>query len=125
MNRLPASIESAEQELRQSRAALLAEYRAIEARMRRSARSPLVVGGVLLGAAAIGFLAVHKRNERARPQPREQRGVWPTVVQVGQMLLPLLAALKAAQEATAGRKAISRATGTPEDQPPEQTRKLQ
>lgn len=117
----PVSIESAEQDLAESRALLQAEYQAIDAKVRRTASSPLLVGGVLLGAAAIGYLAVGKRDKRDRPAPQEKRGAWGQVLQIGQMLLPLLGALKAAQEAKAGRKAISRATGTPEDQPPENT----
>ncbi len=125
INKAQVSIESAEQALAESKALLQAEYQAIEAKVRRSASSPLLVGGVLLGAAAIGYLAVGKREERARPAPREKRGAWGQVLQIGQLVLPLLGALKAAQEAKAGRKAIAHATGTPEDQPPENTRRLQ
>lgn len=125
MNKSPVSIESAEQDLAESRALLQAEYRAIEAKVRRRATSPLLVGGVLLGAAAIGYLAAGKRDKPDRPAPREKRGAWSQVLQIGQMLLPLLGAFKAAQEAKAGRKAIAHATGTPEDQPPENTRRLQ
>ncbi len=125
MNKPPVSIASAEQELAEAKALLQAEYQAIETKVRRNASSPMLVGGVLLGAAAIGYLIVGKRDERARPILREKRGAWPQILQIGQMLLPLVGALKAAQEAKAGRKAIAHATGTPEDEPPENTRSLQ
>jgi len=125
INKSPVSIESAEHDLAEAKALLQAEYQALEAKVRRSASSPLLVGGVLLGAAAIGYLAAGKRDKPDRPAPRETRGAWSQVLQIGQMVLPLLGALKAAQEAKAGRKAIAHATGTPEDQPPENTRRLQ
>ncbi len=124
VNKSLVSIESAEQDLAESKALLQAEYHAIEAKVRRSARSPLLIGGVLLSAAAIGYLAAGKRDKPTLRSPREKRGTWGQVLEIGQVLLPLVGALKAAQEAKKGRKAIALATGTPEDQPPENTRRL-
>jgi len=123
-DKAPVSIESAEQELAESKALLQAEYQALESKVRRGATSPLVIGGVLLGAAAIGYLAIGKRNKPALPSLRQKRGTWGQALEVGQLLLPLVAAFKAAQEAKKGRKAIAHATGTPEDAPPEETRRL-
>ncbi|MEJ7667562.1 MAG: hypothetical protein WKH97_02280 [Casimicrobiaceae bacterium] len=125
MNKSPVSIESAEQELAEAKALLQAEYQAIEAKVRRTASSPFLIGSVLVGAAAIGYLAVGKRDKPDLSHRREKRGAWGQVLQIGQMLVPLLGALKAAQEAKAGRKAIAHATGTPVDEPPENTRRLQ
>ncbi|MBA3504345.1 MAG: hypothetical protein H0T80_01015 [Betaproteobacteria bacterium] len=125
MDKRPISIESAEQDLAEAKALLEAEYHAVEAKVRRSASSPLLVGGVLLGAGAIGYLFAGKREKPDLSYRREKRGAWGQVLQIGQMLVPLLGALKAAQEAKAGRKAIAHATGTPVDEPPENTRRLQ
>jgi hypothetical protein len=125
MNKSRISIESAEHDLAESRALLRAEYQAIEAKVRRSASKPQLVGGLLLGAAVIGYLAVSKRAKPDRAAPREKRGAWSQVLQIGQLLLPLLGVLRTAQNAKAGRKAISRGTGAPEERRPENSRRLQ
>ena len=125
MEKSSDSLASAEQELAESKALLLSEYHAVTTEARRKASSPLLVGGVLFGAAAIGYLAAGKREKPSLSLPRQKSGGWGQLLQFGQMLLPLVGALKAAQEAKAGRKAIAYATGTPEDQPPENTRRLQ
>ncbi len=113
MNESVDSIETAERRVADAKAVMSAEYHAVVAKTRRSASSPLLVGGILLGALAIGYFAAGKRRAPAVALAREKRGVWPQLLQIGQILLPLLGALKAAQESKAGRKAIVRATGDP------------
>lgn len=119
MNESVDSIATAERLVADAKAVMAAEYHTVIAKTRRSASSPLLVGGVLLGAMAIGYLAVGKRGKPDLALTREKRGAWPQLLQIAQILLPLLGALKAAQEAKAGRKAIVRATGAPEEQPGE------
>ena len=114
MSKSPVSIESAEQEVVEAKARVLAEYRAVESKVRRSASSPLLVGGVLLGAAALGYLALGNRDKGVRAASREKRGAWREVLRIAQMLLPLLGALEAAQKASAGRKASSHTASTSE-----------
>jgi hypothetical protein len=104
MNESPVSIESAEQEVVEAKAQVRAEYRAVESKVRRSASSPLLVGGVLLGAAAIGYLALGERDKGVRAASREKRGAWREVLRIAQMLLPLLGAQDGAGSERPGAK---------------------
>jgi len=56
MNEHPRPIFLAEQQVGQARMAVLAEYQAARANLRRRVGSPLVIGGVLLGALVLGYL---------------------------------------------------------------------
>ena len=56
MNKHTDSIVLAEQQVAEARTAVLAEYQAARANLRRRVGSPLFIGGVLLGALALGYL---------------------------------------------------------------------
>ena len=70
----------------------------VRAKLNRRAGSPAFIGGVLLGAVALGYLAVG----RGKPRPRvyaESHGAWWRAVKTAQVLLPLLMALNSATSA--------------------------
>ena len=95
MNRRSDAIVLAEQQVAEARTAALDEYRAARAKLHRRLSSPLFIGGVLLGAIALGYLALG----RGRPKPAvhpESSGVWWRVIRTAQVMVPLLIALDSA-----------------------------
>jgi hypothetical protein len=95
MNERSDSIVLAEQQLAEARTAVLAEYQAARAKLRRRMGSPVFIGGVLLGAIALGYLALG-RGKPKRPVHPGSPGAGSRVVKTVQVLLPLLMALNSA-----------------------------
>jgi hypothetical protein len=119
MNKTDDSIVLAERQVAERRAALRGQYRALEGKVRRTASSPAILVGVLLGAIVIAYFAVGRIG---KPRPRAEgssAGLITQVLKTAQLALPLVGALKAAREAKAARKTVSHATGTPEATPGE------
>ena len=102
MNNRSDSIERAEQQVAEARTAVLAEYDAARAKLRRRVGSPVFIGGVLLGAIALGYVALGRGK---RPVDPGSRGTWLPVVKTVQVLLPLLLALNSATRAARGHRA--------------------
>ena len=98
MNERSDSIVLAEQQLAEARTAVLAEYQAARAKLRRRMGSPVFIGGVLLGAIALGYL-VPGRGKPKRPVDQGSPGAWSRAVKTVQVLLPLLMALNSATKA--------------------------
>ncbi len=95
MNRPSDSIELAEQQVAEARTAVLAEYDAARAKLRRRVGSPVFIGGVLLGAIALGYLALGRGKPKRLVDPQGPSAWW-RVVKTVQVLLPLLVALDSA-----------------------------
>jgi hypothetical protein len=95
MNERSDSIVLAEQQLAEARTAVLAEYQAARAKLRRRMGSPVFIGGVLLGAIALGYLALG-RGKPKHPVHPGSPGAGSRVVKTVQVLLPLLMALNSA-----------------------------
>ena len=95
MNRRSDSIALAEQRVAEARTAALAEYQAARANLRRRVGSPVFIGGVMLGAIALGYLAL-RRGKPKRRVDAESPGAWTRVFRTVQVLLPLLMALDSA-----------------------------
>jgi ABC-type transporter Mla maintaining outer membrane lipid asymmetry permease subunit MlaE len=104
MTERPDSIALAEQEVAEARAAALAELEVARARVRRRASSPLVVGGVLLGAVALGWLVVAGARRRRRVDA-EGPDPWMVAARTVQVMVPLLMALVSAGRAAHARRA--------------------
>jgi len=98
MNRRCGSIVLAEQQVAEARTAALAEYEAARAKLRHRVGSPVVIGGVLLGATALGYLAFG-RGKPKRLVDRGSTGAWSRAARTVQVLLPLLIALNSASKA--------------------------
>jgi hypothetical protein len=98
MNKRSDSIVLAEQQVAEARTAALAEYQAARAQLRRRMGSPAFIGGVLLGAIALGYLASGRGKPKRLVEPGSP-GAWSRAVKTVQVLLPLLMALNAATEA--------------------------
>ena len=116
MNSSDESIALAERQVAERKAALRGQYQALEARYGARQARPVLVG-VLLGAIVIAYFAVGRMG---KPKPRAEAsgaGLLSQVLRTAQLALPLVGALKAAREAKAARKTVSRATGTPEATP--------
>ena len=94
MNTRSDSIALAEQQVAEARTAVLAEYQAARTKLNRRTASPLFIGGVLLGAIALGYFATG-RGKPKRPVYLERPGAWSRAVNTVQVLLPLLMALGA------------------------------
>ncbi len=95
MNKCSDSIVLAEQQVAEARTAALDEYQAARANLRRRLGSPVFIGGVLLGAIALSYLALG-RGRPKRPVYPESPGVWWSVVKAVPVLVPLLIALDSA-----------------------------
>ena len=95
MNERSDSIVLAEQQLAEARTAVLAEYQAARAKLRRRMGSPVFIGGVLLGTIALGYLALG-RGKPKHPVHPGSPGAGSRVVKTVQVLLPLLMALNSA-----------------------------
>lgn len=98
MNKRFESIALAEQQVAEARTAALAEYRAARAKLRRRVSSPVFIGGVLLGAMVLGYLAPGCGKPKRLVEP-ESPGAWSRAVKAVQVLLPLLMLLNSALEA--------------------------
>jgi len=106
MTERPDSIALAEQEVAEARVAAFAEYQAARARVRRHVRravSPVVIGGVLLGAFALGYLLV-ARGRRRRRSEHERLNAWMVAARTVQVAAPLIMALVSASRAAHARR---------------------
>ena len=117
MAELDDSIATAEQRVAGSKAVMQAEFRAIEAKALRAASSPMLLGGALLIALSIGYLAIGARGRPNIAGSRPSRGTWSQLLEIGKLLMPLLGTVVAAQNAKAKRRTISPAGGTSEELP--------
>lgn len=108
-------VKQAERLVAARRAITRAHYEALDTRLRRQASSPKLIGGVLLGAIAIAYLAFGRSGKGKRVS--KESGILPLVLKAAQIAVPLVGTLHAAREAKAARKTVSRATGTPEVKP--------
>ena len=95
MNRRSDSIALAEQQVAEAQTAVLAEYQAARARLNRRVGSPVFIGGVLLGAIALGYLAP-ARGKPTCPVCPARPGAWSRALKAAQVLLPLIMALGSA-----------------------------
>src|ERR1035437_4008011 len=96
MNNAPAELELMEARVAASTASIVAQGQALKSRMRRLVTSPLVIGGGITAAAAVGYFAVRRRPKpRARSTRPAARGNLISELKTAQMLLPLLGALGA------------------------------
>ena len=112
MIRRSDAIAVAERQVTEARMAVFAEYDAARARLRRRTSSPVFIGGVLLGAIALGYLAFGRAKPRL-PVCREspgRRGAWSRAGRTAQVLLPLLIALNSATKAARAPRAGSSGT---------------
>jgi hypothetical protein len=98
MNKRSDSIVLAEQQVDEARTAALAEYQAAQTKLRRRMGSPIFIVGILLGAVALGYLALG-RGKPKRPVYPGSPGVWSRVGKTVQVLLPILMALNSATKA--------------------------
>ena len=104
-------IALAERDVAEARQAAFAEYEAAQARARRLVISPVFVGGVLLGAAALGYLAYRRVRSKRRADPAGP-DAWTLAINTGQIMVPLLvafvSAITAARRAGGDRKGVGR-----------------
>ena len=98
MNKRSDSIVLAEQQVAEARTAALAEYQAARVKLYRHISSPALIGGVLLGAIAVGYLTLSRGKPKRLVYPGSP-GAWTRVVNTVQVLLPLLMALNSATKA--------------------------
>ena len=97
MNNSSSSIKCAEARVAASKAGIVAQVHALNFRVRRLVRSPYVIAGLVIGAAAAGYFAVTRIAKPRAPSSRPAaRGSLTSVLKTAQMLLPLLGALGAA-----------------------------
>ena len=109
MNKRSDSIVLAEQQVAEARTAALAEYQAARAQLRRRMGSPVFIGGVLLGAIALDYLAP-ARGKPKRPVCPARPGAWSRALKAVQVLLPLLLALSSAIQVARRPRANIRGT---------------
>ncbi len=95
MNKHSDSIALAEQQLAEARTAVLAEFHLARANLDRRVRSPVFIGGVLLGGVALGYFAA-RRGKAKRPLRPGSTSAWSLTLDTARVLLPLLMALGAA-----------------------------
>ncbi len=88
-------IALAEQQVVEARTAVLAEYYMARAKLNRRAGSPVFIGGVLLGAVALGYFTAHRGKAKRTIHPANP-GAWSLALNTARVLLPLLMALGAA-----------------------------
>ena len=98
MNKRSDPIVLAEQQVAEARTAALAEYQAARVKLYRHISSPALIGGVLLGAIAVGYLTL-SRGKPKRPVFPGITGAWSRVGKTVQVMLPLLMALNSATKA--------------------------
>ena len=94
-----------------ARTAALEEYQAARANLHRRVGSPMFIGGVQLGATALGYLVLRRGKTRTTgPVEPVRPGLWSQVVTTAQVLLPLLMALNSAIAAARRPRASSSGT---------------
>jgi hypothetical protein len=98
MNKHCDSIVLAEQQVAEARTAVLAEYQAARAKLSHRMGSPVFIVGVLLGAIALGYLALGCGKPKRLADPGSP-GAWARAGKTVQVLLPLLMALNSATKA--------------------------
>src|SRR5450759_2972000 len=97
MSNTPAELELAEARVAASTASIVAQGQALKLKLRRLVTSPFVIGGLVTGAAAVGYFAVRRSAKPRAPSSRPAvHGNLKSVLKTAQMLLPLLGALGAA-----------------------------
>jgi hypothetical protein len=107
------SIESAEQDVATRKATVRAQYDVLQAKLREQASSPKVIGGVLAGAIALGYLIMGGRGKQKRVVVTEKKsGTLSTMLDMARTLAPLLGSLHAARQAKSAKKTVAKATGT-------------
>jgi hypothetical protein len=107
------SIASAEQDVAARKAMVRAQYDVLQAKLRQQASSPKVIGGVLAGAIALGYLVIGGRSKQKRVVVTEKRtGTWSMMLDTARTLAPLLGSLHAARQAKSAKKTVAKATGT-------------
>lgn len=104
MNKRSDSIVLAEQQVAEAWTAALDEYQAARAQLRRRMSSHVFIGGILLGAVALGYFALGRGKPKRLVYP-ESTGTWSQVVKTVQVLLPLLIALNSATKGAPRRDA--------------------
>jgi len=113
MQNPPNSIESVEREVAARKAMVRAQYDALQTKLREGASSPKVIGGVLVGAIALGYFMMSRDRKRERVVVTEKRsGTWSMMLDAARTLAPLLGSLHAARQAKSAKKTIAKATGT-------------
>ena len=110
MNNHFESVVVADQKVNDARIAVLIEYQAARANLRRRARSPAVIGGFLLGGIALGYFALG-RDKSKHHAYREGTDGLSRVIETTRVLLPLLVAIIAATRAA--RAPGSKVAGAP------------
>ena len=88
-----ASLESAEARVAATKAGFVARVHALELRVRKLIGSPYVIGGLVAGVAAVGYLAAKRSGE---PHRAAGRGSVMSALRTAQILLPFLGVLGAA-----------------------------
>jgi membrane protein len=107
MNDSSGELESAETRVAASKAGIVAQVHALNFRVRRLVKSPYVIAGLVIGAAAAGYFAVTRSSKLRAPSSRPAaRGSLTSVLKTAQMLLPLLGALGAATAAKRNPRAF-------------------
>jgi YihY family inner membrane protein len=100
MNNSSSALESAETRVAASKAGIVAQVHALNFRVRRLVKSPYVIAGLVISAAAAGYFAVTRSVKlRAPSSLPAARGSLTSLLKTAQMLLPLLGALGAAAKA--------------------------
>jgi len=100
MSKAPAELELAEARVAESAARVRAQGRALTLKGRRLMRSPLVIGGLVSAAAALGYFAFRRSARlQARPPRPETHANLMSVLSMARMLLPWLGALGSATAA--------------------------
>jgi hypothetical protein len=82
------TLELAEQQVVEARTAVIGEYHLAQARLQHRVESPILLGGVFLGAIGVGYLSTKHGKSRGH--------LWRGVLTASQVLLPLWLAIKAA-----------------------------
>ncbi len=131
MNDPSAATQSGERHVGTTKTGLVKQrLTALEFRVRRLVKSPYVIGGLVVGAAAAGYFAVMRSGKPRAPVARSAARIsLNAVLKTLQMLLPLLDALNAAtipkrnpralpmvipQPASSAQKAAASATAVPQ-----------
>lgn len=106
------SIEEAEQAVASAKAMAREQYAALQTKVREQASSPKVMGGVLAGAIAVGYLMKGGRSKQRVYVTEKKNGIWSTILTLTRTLVPLLGSLYAARQAESATKTVAKATGT-------------
>ncbi len=92
-----AELEAAEARVAASKADIVAQVHTLNSRAHRLVKSPYVIGGLVIGAAAAGYFALTRSRKPRAPSSRsEVGGSLTSVLKTTQMLLSTLGALAAA-----------------------------